>query len=475
MFALWLVALGCLLASRTPLGAQEPVNPHASQKTRDVLKLLYDLPNRAEHRVMSGQVIRPLDESPRGTSRPYREIDDRVQMLYDRFGTWVGIVGAEYSDWGTAWGTQHQRILSAELNPSLIAHSHKGGIVALHFHPLSPRNGQDKDTVTADDVLKPGPIHDHWMRLLYDAAAGLRELRDNDVVVLWRPMHGSDLGWWWGGASMSNADYRRIWAHMVDYFSNVWGLDNILYVQSWYGGGIYADITQLYAGDSNVDVVGIDHNATFAQPGEYESMLSFKKVFGISESWVFTDDPSAQGTFDMRRVIEDIRRLWPRCAFFVQFDHPRYPNNHIGANLFSGELLADPWILNAPILGAERKLPFDTTPPLVTVSASPATLWPPNGKMVPVTVSGKITDAVSGVTMSTATYAVTDEYKQVQPQGSVTLKSDGSFSFTIHLRASRDGNDKDGRHYTITVSAHDHADNKGSMSTGVIVPYDQGK
>ncbi len=119
----------------------------------------------------------------------------------------------------------------------------------------------------------------------------------------------------------------------------------------------------------------------------------------------------------------------------------------------------------------------DTTPPMITVSANPTTLWPPNGKMVPVTVSGTMTDnepGGTGVNASTVAYAVTDEYGQVQPKGGVTLKADGSYSFIIQLQASRNGDDLDGRQYTITVSAQDNAGNKGSAATGVTVPHDQG-
>jgi probable HAF family extracellular repeat protein len=86
--------------------------------------------------------------------------------------------------------------------------------------------------------------------------------------------------------------------------------------------------------------------------------------------------------------------------------------------------------------------PVSTTPPVVTITATPATLWPPNGRMAPVVISGTITDARSGVDVSTAAYAVIDEYRQVQPMGSVTLRSDGRYSFTIQLQASRNGNEK---------------------------------
>jgi uncharacterized repeat protein (TIGR03803 family) len=116
----------------------------------------------------------------------------------------------------------------------------------------------------------------------------------------------------------------------------------------------------------------------------------------------------------------------------------------------------------------------DTTPPTVGLSANPNSLWPPNGKMVSVVLSGTIVDNGSGVNASTATFSVADEYGQVQPSGSVAVGSGGAYSFSISLQASRNGNDLDGRQYTVTVSAKDNAGNLGSASTMVTVPHDQG-
>jgi hypothetical protein len=120
------------------------------------------------------------------------------------------------------------------------------------------------------------------------------------------------------------------------------------------------------------------------------------------------------------------------------------------------------------------KITSCSAPPVVTVSANPTTLWPPNGKMVTVTVSGTITDACSIVNVSTAAYSVADEYGEVQPSGPVSLGTGGNYSFAIPLQASRLGTDKNGRTYTITVSAKDNAGNLGSASTVVAVPHDQG-
>ena len=117
---------------------------------------------------------------------------------------------------------------------------------------------------------------------------------------------------------------------------------------------------------------------------------------------------------------------------------------------------------------------IDLAPPVVSVLASPSSLWPPNGNMVLVTVSGSITDNLSGVKPGTAAFSVVDEYGSVQPSGPVTVGVRGGYSFTISLQASRLDSDMDGRQYTITVSANDFAGNHGSASTTVTVPHHHG-
>ena len=107
--------------------------------------------------------------------------------------------------------------------------------------------------------------------------------------------------------------------------------------------------------------------------------------------------------------------------------------------------------------------------PLITVSANPTTLWPPNGNMVPVTISGMITDTGSGVNSSTATYAVTDEDGRVLSSGHIALGKIGIYTFTIQLQASHNENSKTKRRYTITVKAQDNALNSNVASISVPV------
>jgi hypothetical protein len=117
---------------------------------------------------------------------------------------------------------------------------------------------------------------------------------------------------------------------------------------------------------------------------------------------------------------------------------------------------------------------IDKTSPVVTIAPNPSTLWPPDGKMVPVTVSGTMTDNLSGINPSSASFRVVDGYGAVQPSGSVAVSASGSYSFPISLEARRAGTDKNGRTYTITVTTQDNAGNQSSASTTVVVPHDRG-
>jgi hypothetical protein len=112
------------------------------------------------------------------------------------------------------------------------------------------------------------------------------------------------------------------------------------------------------------------------------------------------------------------------------------------------------------------------TPPTVSCSASSTTLWPPNGRTVPVAVSGRTTAGTSAV--GTTTFLVTDSQSSSQQNGILTPQSNGAFSFTVPLVASRAGNIKSGRQYTVAVTANDAIGNQGSCSAVVTVPHDQG-
>jgi hypothetical protein len=112
----------------------------------------------------------------------------------------------------------------------------------------------------------------------------------------------------------------------------------------------------------------------------------------------------------------------------------------------------------------------DTQAPVVTTAATPnILLWSPNKTMTPVTIAGVISDR----TLTGATYTVVDEYGKIQPSGVVAVGANGAYAFIIKLEAYRNGNDADGRLYTISVKAADAWGHSTTVVTFVKVPHNQ--
>ena len=106
---------------------------------------------------------------------------------------------------------------------------------------------------------------------------------------------------------------------------------------------------------------------------------------------------------------------------------------------------------------------IDSTLPGVTCNVSPSSAAA-SSNPVTVTVTGHATDTVSGVSLTDgATFSVVDEYGVTQPTGPITLQSNGNYSFTLTLPATK--NVGDNAHvYTVTVRGTDRAGNTNTAS-----------
>ena len=116
----------------------------------------------------------------------------------------------------------------------------------------------------------------------------------------------------------------------------------------------------------------------------------------------------------------------------------------------------------------------DQPPSFEITSFGPETLWPPNHKTQEVSVSGRVM-LEEGCTLLEIGYNIDDEYELYTAVGQLIVASDGSFTVYIPVEAWRDGDDMDGRHYTITLFAQDEAGIGTSPPLDVLVPHDQGK
>lgn len=110
----------------------------------------------------------------------------------------------------------------------------------------------------------------------------------------------------------------------------------------------------------------------------------------------------------------------------------------------------------------------------IKVHATPSEFSHRNGKTAVFRVFGSIADAGSGVKENSAHFAVVDPQGNLLRSGEVTLDWHGAYSFVTEFQASPMGADRDGRTFTITVSAKDNDGNQSYSSEAVIVPEDHG-
>ena len=98
----------------------------------------------------------------------------------------------------------------------------------------------------------------------------LKQLKDKNIPVLWRPLHEASGGWFWWGASGAKPCIA-LWEFMYDYLTNVKKLDNLI----WVWNGQHKD---WFPNPAAVHIVGNDvyHNN---EPTDYSSQYAkFKET-----------------------------------------------------------------------------------------------------------------------------------------------------------------------------------------------------
>ena len=126
--------------------------------------------------------------------------------------------------------------------------------------------------------------------------------------------------------------------------------------------------------------------------------------------------------------------------------------------------------------GCSAVCTIENEAPICTAAAAgPSQLWPPNHKLVPVSISGVTDPDGNDVTIS-VTSVHQDEPRTGKGQGAGNTAVDASLD-PLAVRSERNGNKKtpgDGRVYHIAFTATDTA---GASCTGIVnvcVPHDQG-
>jgi mannan endo-1,4-beta-mannosidase len=329
-------------------------NPSAHENTKAVLRYIAHLSEEPFKGVLSGQ-------SCGHTINIYKPDDmmgytKMTENLYQTTGKYPAIIALDY---------EHDVVCKSEeiskANQVLIKYWNEGGLVAVGMSPQNPWLNDESDLdnnpgewtltrtteltkeqldmINLNDLIYPEkPVYHVWRHKLDRIAAGLKELQDAGVVVLFKPMQEMNGNWfWWGIMSHKNDDaapYVNLYRDMYDYFTKEKGLNNIIWmfspannfntINSWlvpqmwyYPGDNYVDIIAPTAYNSPLDIVG------------YNELISTCKPLAMAEYG--PDHMDNHGAFDNTTYIKRISSDYTGIAFWISWHDW---NNGDGTNTY---------------------------------------------------------------------------------------------------------------------------------------------
>ena len=187
--------------------------------------------------------------------------------------------------------------------------------------------------------------------------------------------------------------------------------------------------------------------------------------FPVTGSIVFNYDPPSSPDFSAFDPNDPTSNLMGTTLFLVDPPPPDLNNpNLIPLNLSSNRhysIRVGNWQIN-----------------LAGIKAQPNILWPPNHKMVRVTVSAIVSEDYYD-TYDTEPFCKVISVSSNEPDNGLgdgdTAPDWEIMGATVNLRAERAGNGAAGRVYTLTVECTDPAGDSATKDVTVTVPHDQGK
>lgn len=216
---------------------------------------------------------------------------DETNWLKTNTGKEPALVGLDFMHSGRNynWYNDRQPIEDAK------AYYNRHGIPAICWHWRDPlRNTEefytDKTTFDVSKIMDPTSAEYAAMIADIDFISGLlKELQNENIPVIWRPLHEAAGGWFWWGAKGA-APCKKLFQVMFDRMVNHHGLKNLIWVWTR-----EPNDNEWYPGDAYVDIVGRDlykegiHGSHVLEWSNMNEQYGKSKMITLSECGSFPD------------------------------------------------------------------------------------------------------------------------------------------------------------------------------------------
>lgn len=283
----------CILTCGISFG-QTPVNPNASLEAKYLLRCLHGLQGKG---IISG--MHNEQDKPTGLTQ---------ELMYKNGGVEPALWGNDYR-----YGDfiQYRQRITNEA----IKQWQEGKIVTMMYHAPRPMdnitaswNSVQGDISDSDwkDIVTPGTtLYQEWLKHVDAVAVFIKQLKEANVPVLFRPYHEMNEGWFWWGKRYGENGYKKLYQNLYHRFVDHHGLNNILWVWNTNATNRAPDPSSFYPGDAYVDVIAIDVYGGYYPKSEFD----LHKNIG-------TNKPVVIGEFD---ELPDINKLKNEKQEYVWF------------------------------------------------------------------------------------------------------------------------------------------------------------
>ncbi len=278
------------------------VNPKAGKEAQNVYNFLLE---------QSGK------KTLSGIQSSHSHRNDMVDFIYENTGKHPALAGYDFlflqyspTPEGWSWVQDYSNISAMK------EQWENNGLVNYMWHWNVPNSEQawknglengnfdgyafytNKTSFDIKEALKEGTWqHEFIMKDIEEVAGYLQLLEDENIPVIWRPLHeaagnydlyGPNGAWfWWGRGGAEPC--KQLWRLLYDQLVNVYGLDNLIWVWT-------VDVTKgaenqyldWYPGNEYVDILGVDiyESNTDAKSRQYQALVDLtkgKKLVTVSE------------------------------------------------------------------------------------------------------------------------------------------------------------------------------------------------
>ncbi len=206
----------------------EPINPNATKEARSLLKFLYGLHGKY---TLSGM----------------HNGNCKVESLIAENEGMKAMVGKYPVVWGSDFSGAFKNLNfdSARQNMIDVAKKmHKNGhIITLMWHSCRPGLGDlcNKEDIWVwdsclsksewDSLTTDGTgLNNKWKSHVDIVASYLKQLREANIPVLWRPYHEMNGVWFWWCRQPGEDGFAKLWKMMYHYFTDHHKLNNLIWV-----------------------------------------------------------------------------------------------------------------------------------------------------------------------------------------------------------------------------------------------------